>query len=191
MLVYGYILNLRETKLQEVLKEKGINEIFQKKIIINRKKYFLDLYINGEKIKRYKAVFGRNNGFIKNNQNDFITPHGTYRICSIEKEHNNHIFIKINYPNKEDALEAFKNSIISKSEMKEIIQADTSGNLPAASTKLGSGIGIHGIGYFNSVFKNMPFIFNWTNGSAAIKNEDIDELVSIVEIGDTVIINKN
>ena len=48
---------------------------------------------------------------------------------------------------------------------------------------LGGNIGIHGIGELNYVFKNLPFVFNWTNGSIAMSNENIDELYSVIKIG--------
>ncbi len=53
---------------------------------------------------------------------------------------------------------------------------------PYENTILGGEIGIQGIGEYNLIFKNLPFVFNWTNGSAAISNESIDELLSVVDI---------
>ena len=53
---------------------------------------------------------------------------------------------------------------------------------------LGGEIGIHGIGRLNYIFKNLPFVYNWTNGSIAMSDEDIDELYSVVKLGTKVVI---
>jgi hypothetical protein len=49
-------------------------------------------------------------------------------------------------------------------------------------------IGIHGIGQLNFLFKNLPFVFNWTDGSIAISNEEIDELYGVIQKGTKVTI---
>ena len=53
---------------------------------------------------------------------------------------------------------------------------------------LGGDIGIHGIGELNYIFKNLPFVFNWTNGSIAMSNENIDEIYSVIKEGTEVVI---
>jgi hypothetical protein len=53
---------------------------------------------------------------------------------------------------------------------------------------LGGNLGLHGIGKFNFIIKNLPFVFNWTNGSIALSDEDIDEIFSIVKVGTKVVI---
>jgi len=53
---------------------------------------------------------------------------------------------------------------------------------------LGGDIGIHGIGRLNFFFKNLPFVFNWTDGSIALSNENIDELISVVKVGTKIVI---
>ncbi len=50
-------------------------------------------------------------------------------------------------------------------------------------TELGNNIGIHGIGRLNFIFKNLPFIYNWTDGSIAVSNENIDEIYSVAKKG--------
>jgi hypothetical protein len=53
---------------------------------------------------------------------------------------------------------------------------------------LGGDIGIHGIGRLNYIFKNLPFVFNWTNGSIAMSDENMNELYSIIKVGTKVVI---
>ena len=68
-------------------------------------------------------------------------------------------------------------------EFNAIILSAKKNECPPKETKLGSDIGIHGIGTYNIIFKNLPFAFNWTNGSIAVSNENADELYSVVKIG--------
>jgi len=53
---------------------------------------------------------------------------------------------------------------------------------------LGGNICIHGIGRLNSIFKNLPFVYNWTDGSIALSNESLDEILSVIKTGTQVVI---
>ena len=86
----------------------------------------------------------------------------------------------LNYPTKKDAAEALKNGVISKEEFNTLNLAKS--DCPPSNTRLGADIGIHGIGEYDFIFKNLPFAFNWTNGSIAMSNENIDELFSVVTL---------
>ena len=71
-----------------------------------------------------------------------------------------------------------------------IIDAVNKKECSPAETSLSANIGIHGMGKYNFIFKNLPFIFNWTNGSIAVSDESIDELYPLVKIGTKVTIMK-
>ncbi|HQJ45413.1 MAG TPA: L,D-transpeptidase, partial [Ignavibacteriaceae bacterium] len=53
---------------------------------------------------------------------------------------------------------------------------------------LGGNIGIQGIGRLNYVFKNLPFVYNWTDGSIALSNEDLDEIIKVIKPGTQIVI---
>jgi murein L,D-transpeptidase YafK len=188
MIVYGVILNSAEITLSEAMTSKGFEKLDNVNIVVEKNKYSLNLYSDTTLIKSYKVVFGRNEKKKKIDLNDQATPVGEYKICDIKTEDNYYKFFKLNYPNKNDASEALRNGIISRSEFISITEAQKEGLCSPADTRLGSNIGIHGIGKYNYIFKNLPFIFNWTNGSVALSNENIDELYSVVEIGTKVVI---
>lgn len=188
IIVYGIIINLREVTLEEALQEKKISEITNPSVVINRRDYSLFLYSDTTLVKKYTAVFGRNSGVIKLSKDDFITPRGKYKICKIDT---NYIYYKklyLNYPNISDASEALRSRLITNEEFIAISNSWNNDNCSFEYTLLGGNIGIHGIGEYNLIFKNLPFVFNWTNGSIAISNEDIDELLSIIDIGTSVTI---
>lgn len=183
LICYGIILNSREVSLEDALKEKGITKIEDVFLKVDRKNYRIELYSNKTLIKIYKAVFGKNSSNIKTSADDLVTPIGEYKICAIDTNSKYHKFLKLNYPNEKDATEALKRGYINEDECSAILEALKRDDCPPASTRLGSNIGIHGIGNYDFIFRNLPFTFNWTNGSIAVSNKNIDELYSVVKIG--------
>ena len=188
MVVYGVILNSREITLEESMSSKGIEKIEKVNIIVEKNKYSLRLYSDTTLVKSYKVVFGKNEKQKKSYLNDYATPVGVYKICEINTKDNYYKFLKLNYPNKMDAAEALQNGVIGRAEFKAITESQNEDSCSPDETGLGSNIGIHGIGKYNAIFKNLPFIFNWTNGSMALSNENIDELYSVVSLGTKVVI---
>jgi murein L,D-transpeptidase YafK len=183
VILYGVVLNLREVTLKEALAEKKIDKLNEIYLIVDRKNYRIELYSDKILIKSYKAVFGKNSGTIKTSGDDNVTPIGNYKICALDSISKYYKFLHLNYPNERDAAEALKQSYINNDEFNAILLADKKAECPPLETRLGSAVGIHGIGTYNLIFKNLPFSFNWTNGSIAVSNENIDELYSIVKIG--------
>lgn len=183
LILYGVILNSGEISLEEALRNNNLTKIENLKIIIDRGSYRLQIYSGNTLIKSYKAVFGKNPSKIKTSANDLVTPLGEYQICAIESNHKYHKFLQLNYPNEKDAAEALKRGYINQDEFEMILNSVNKNGRPNENTKLGANIGIHGIGEYDIIFRNLPFTFNWTNGSIAISNKSIDELASIVKVG--------
>jgi len=183
IVIYGVILNLRETTLLEAMNKRNIEEIQNPSIIVDRKNYTLELYSDTIMVKTYNVVFGRNNNSTKTSKNDFVTPLGNYKICSIDY---NNIYYKkliLNYPNIKDAAEALRIKLINRDQYLAISNSINSDECSNKNTPLSADIGIQGTGEYNLIFKNLPFVFNWTNGSIALSNENIDELLTAVRIG--------
>lgn len=190
VVLYGVVINLREISLEEAVRDKNLGELNNISLLVNRTKYQLELYSGPVFIKSYKAVFGRNAKAIKSSSDDKVTPVGEYFICEVDTNYEYYKFFKLNYPNKRDASEAYKNGYITQSELELILNAVNKQECSPEETSLGANIGIHGMGKYNFVIKNLPFIFNWTNGSVAISDESIDELYPLVKIGTKVTIVK-
>lgn len=183
VVLYGVILNINQISLEDAMLEKGIREINKPHLMVDRKNYQVILWEDTLKVKEYKAVFGNNKDRFKRSGQDRATPIGEYYICKIDTNSKYHKFLQVNYPNNRDAAEALKNSNITKKEFRLINNQIEKGICGPNGTKLSADIGIHGIGEYNFVFKNLPFIFNWTNGSAAVSNEAIDEIHSVINTG--------
>ncbi|MDF1612344.1 L,D-transpeptidase family protein [Stygiobacter electus] len=183
MVFYGMILNIKEITLKDAMIEKGVSQILEPQIIIDKKKFTLYLYNNKKLIKTYKASFGKNQSIVKTNKNDNVTPIGDYKICDKSSSTKYYKELKLDYPNINDASEALTRNYINKDEFDAIILAHQKNECTPKETSLGANISIHGIGEYDFIFRNLPFTFNWTNGSIAVSNESIDELYSVVKIG--------
>lgn len=188
VLAYGILLNQREIPLEQAMLDKGFTSLDDVNIIVDRKKFTLELYEGNVLIKSYRASFGRNLSDKKKLANDGATPVGEYKICEIIPQYKYYKFIKINYPNLDDAAEALRKGIISQREFNKLKFEFYYGDCTSDDTALGGNIGIHGIGRLNFFFKNLPFVFNWTDGSIALSNENIDELLSVVKVGTKIVI---
>ncbi len=188
VIVYGVILNLREVTLQEAIAQKGFRTLKDVNILVERKNYTLSLYEDTVLIKSYRVCLGRNLNDKKKLANDGATPVGTYKICSISDNHIYHKFFRLNYPNLEDAAEALRKSTITQKQFNQLKFEFYYEECIDANTVLGGDIGIHGIGRLNPIFKNLPFVYNWTDGSIALSNEDLDEVFTVIKTGTKVVI---
>ncbi|KAF0152418.1 MAG: ErfK/YbiS/YcfS/YnhG family protein [Ignavibacteria bacterium] len=183
MVLYGVILNLKEVTLEEAMAEKGISTIDNPKLKVDRKYFRIELYSGDILVKTYKAVFGKNNSLVKTSSNDKVTPIGEYKICGKDSSIKYHKFLRLNYPNMHDAAEGLKRHYLTQDEFDAIVLTHRINECTPEETRLGAEIGIHGIGTYDVIFCNLPFSFNWTNGSIAVSNENVDELYKVLKIG--------
>lgn len=190
MILYGIILNFREKTLDEAMQEKNISVLVKPSIIVNKKTYILELYEDTVLIKTYKAAFGKSSRLIKESFTDNGTPGGDYSICRIDSVSRYHKFLLLNYPNAFDVVEAYKKQWITQEEYYLILKNINTGKYPFEGMEKFSRIGIQGLGTYDFIFRNLPFTFNWTNGSVAISNAGIDELYRVVKCGTRVSIKE-
>ena len=185
---YGVILNLRIDPVKKLMAEKGIKKINHPIIIVNRKEYTISLYNDTTFIKDYKAYFGRNVQSPKSRKNDLATPVGDYKICEVDTVYQYDKLFKLNYPNISDISEGLRKGIITQQQYDSLKGELRNGGCPRTDTELGNNIGIQGLGRLNFLLKNLPFVYNWTDGSIAISNESIDEIYPLVKKGTKVVI---
>lgn len=189
LILYGTILNLRDEPLVEIMARKGIVVITKPRILVNKNNFRLELYSDNVFLKSYRASFGKNSERTKLNSKDNVTPSGEYKICRIDSVHKFYKFFQLDYPNEKEAYESYRRGDINTDELNAILISKKNNECTPPETRLGVPIGIHGIGEYNVIFKNLPFTFNWTNGSIALSNEGADELYSVLKIGTPVIIS--
>ena len=188
VVVYGIILNSLEEPLSEAMFEKGFKKLNNVNIIVDRRSYTLRLFEDTVLIKTYRASFGRNLLEPKSRADDNATPVGEYKICDIDTTHIYYKFLKLNYPNVNDAAEALRKGLITQKEYDQLKFEFYYEGCIRLKTMLGNNFGIHGIGRLNYIFKNLPFVYNWTDGSIALSNENIDEIYSVIKEGTKVVI---
>jgi len=188
IILYGVILNLRNIPLSEAILKAGYTEITNPKIIIDRQNYTLGIYEDSVLIKNYRVSFGKSVLTPKTRAGDKATPVGVYKICKIYTTHKYYKFFQINYPNLEDGANALRKGWISQKEFNDIKFQFYYEGCTKYHNLLGGDIGIHGIGELNYIFKNLPFVYNWTNGSIAMSNESIEEIYSVIKEGTEVVI---
>lgn len=188
VVIYGIILNSLEDTLQEEMLEKGYTELKDVNILVDRKTFTLSVYEDTVLIKNYRASFGRNINVAKSRADDNATPVGEYKICDIDTAYKYYKFLKLNYPNLDDASEALRKGLITQREFDQLKFEFYYEDYPKLKTILGNNAGIHGIGRLNYIFKNLPFVYNWTDGSIALKNESIDEILTVAKKGTKVVI---
>jgi len=188
MILYGIILNIREVPLAESMGRKGFTNLVNCNILIDKENYTLNLYEDTVLVKSYRVSFGRNVHHVKNRAGDEATPIGVYKICAIDSSELYTRLFRLNYPNIDDASEALRKGLISQKDFNQIKFEFYYEGCTKFNKVLGGEIGIHGIGRLNYIFKNLPFVYNWTNGSIAMSDEDIEELYSVVKIGTKVVI---
>lgn len=188
VVVYGVVLNTREITLQETMQLKGLKKLDKVNLLIDRRTFTLDLYEDTMLVKSYRVSFGRNLGDKKKLKNDGATPVGVYKICDIITDHPYHKFLRLNYPNLEDGAEALKKSLLTQKQYDDLQFQFYYSDCVDENTVLGGNVGIQGIGRLNPIFKNLPFVYNWTDGSVALSNENLDELLTVIKKGTKVVI---
>jgi len=188
VITYGVVLNLRNVPLSEAMLKQGFTEIRNPKIIVDRHNYTLGIYEDSVLIKNYRVNFGKSVHTPKTRAGDKSTPVGTYIICKIFKTHKYHKFFQINYPNLEDGASALRKGWISQKEFNDIKFQFYYEGCTRYHNLLGGDIGIHGIGELNYILKNLPFVYNWTNGTIAMSDENIDEIFTVIREGTEVVI---
>lgn len=188
VIVYGIVINIREVPLSQAMAKRGFAKLDDPNIVVDRRTYSLKLYEDTVLIKTYRANFGRNVSVPKTRAGDLATPVGDYKICEIDTVNKYYKFLKLNYPNISDAAEALRKGIITQQQFDTLRYENNLGICPDPLTPLGGNMGIQGIGRLDYIFRYLPFNYNWTDGSIALSNENIDELYSVVKKGTKVVI---
>ncbi len=109
----------------------------------------------------------------KESEGDGRTPEGDFLICRKDPVSRFNKALVVNYPDRKHAERALFAGIISPPEFKEILMAVERKATPPWSAKLGGQLYIHAGGAYK----------DWTQGSIAIYNSDMEELFKIASTG--------
>lgn len=188
MIFYGIFQDFRKVSLHTLLVERKISKIENPRIVVNKIDYKLHLHVDSILIKTYNIALGGNPKYSKESKDDRFTPEGEYFICWKKETTGLGKVLILNYPNINDAVRALKDGLISQKEFEEIKLASENKTCPPMNTRLGGYLKIQGNGKFDFVLRILPFVFNWTDGSIAVNNSEIEELYEVCPIGTPVYI---
>lgn len=138
-------------------------------ILIEKADHRLTVFYDLRPIKSYPVVFGENPVGDKRNEGDRKTPEGIFRIRDLYPHAAWSKFLWLDYPTPQDWRDHF--------------QAKGTGNLNWL-LPIGGQVGIHGVPNNDSGLIETQT--NWTWGCPSMKNQDVDELYSVVQIGTVV-----
>ena len=157
-------------------------------ILVSKRKKQLYLYQGQRLLMRFNADFGFNvySDKVKRGsegeRDHWRTPEGVFYVVNRNPRSQYYKAFLLNYPNAEDAERGLGSGLINQGEHDAIMEAERRNTTPPMNTLLGGMIEIHGEGTGLST--------NWTQGCVAIRNEDIDRLWDIVQVGTPVVIQK-
>ena len=142
-------------------------------IIIDKSDYELRVYDDNGWYATYPVVLGSKSLDDKMVQGDRKTPEGSYKIASKRIHEKWDRMMLIDYPTKVDIAkfnERKAKGLISK------------------NARLGDGIGIHGTWQHDDMV--VDYFQQWTNGCISLKNDEVEELYSIIPVGTPVTIQR-
>lgn len=142
-------------------------------IIIDKSDYELKVYDDDGWYATYPVVFGNKDLNDKMMEGDRKTPEGTFKIVSKRPHEKWDKIMLIDYPTKAD-IDKFN-------------QRKAQGLIPKYA-KPGGGIGIHGTWPRDEMA--VDYFQNWTNGCVSLKNDEIEELYSMIPVGTRVTIQR-
>jgi murein L,D-transpeptidase YafK len=155
-------------------------------LLVNTDAHTLSIMDGGQVLQQYDNIaIGRGGATTHKHVRDGATPIGHYHVTEISSKSHFHVFIRLDYPNAEDAQRAYDEGRLDRRSYQRIQRAVRNGKPPPQNTSLGGAIGIHGLGEGDP---EVHADFNWTRGCVALTNEQADDLVSRIRVGMTVII---
>ena len=157
------LLNYRQT-VEELIGE-NIDKS-KTSVLIEKSKHRITLYYNQKPIKSYPVVFGSSPRGDKFKEGDRRTPEGIFRIKDLYPHPSWSKFIWLDYPNAASWRKHF--------------QAKSQGKISWFDS-IGGEVGIHGVTRGSD--KIIDTKQNWTWGCPSLKNQDVDELYKVVQVG--------
>lgn len=179
--------HLGNTPLADIFKWRGIYSPYGNlKIKVDKSDHTLTVYYKTIMMKQYRVDIGEAGYGAKQVRGDNKTPQGTYYITekSVLTPEDYYLgtrWMRLSYPNINDAKRGLNQGIISKSTYNAIAAAINSKRTPPQNTPLGGAVGIHG-------GAKPGFGIDWTWGCVGLNNNDVEDFYSFVTVGTPVII---
>ena len=146
------------------------------RVVVLKARRTLHLFDGDTLVRTYPIDLGWAPVGQKQGQGDGRTPMGTFKVVTKNANSPYHRFLGIDYPNEQAVRRGLDQGLISAGEAASICQALEAERCPDWGTALGGGIGIHGhrLGW------------DWSAGCVALSDEHVEELYSVLRLGDPV-----
>ena len=173
--------------LAEIIKSKGLStNQLQIRLFIDKSDKLLTVYNGNTPLKHYHVELGDSGSGDKSISGDHKTPEGSFYITqklilNPSDEYLGTRWMRLSYPNTEDAQRGLDSGLIDESTYNRIVSAIKDGRTPPQDTALGGGVGIHG----GSTAKLGT---NWTYGCTGLTNNDVEDFYNYVRVGTKVTI---
>ncbi len=151
----------------------ALTDMVSPEIYVYKQKRRLYVIQSNVLVRDYPVGLGAHPTGDKENGQDGRTPEGDFIICQKNEGSRLNKALVLSYPDKKHAEQALYASTISPPEFKEILAAAERKATPPGNTKLGGQICINAAGAQK----------DWTDGSIALYNSDMDELFKIASTG--------
>ena len=194
MIIAGKTLNIPITQassqnmsLKDVISSKGLTTSqLQIRLFVDKSDKLLTVYNGNTPLKAYHVELGDNGSGDKQVSGDHKTPEGNFYITqklvlNPADEYLGTRWMRLSYPNIEDAQRGLNSGLINKTTYTGIVNAINNGQTPPQNTALGGGIGVHG--------GSTPALgTNWTFGCVGLSNKDVQDFYDYVKVGTRVTI---
>lgn len=175
--------------LSQIINAKGLKEgQLRLNVVVDKSDKLLTIYQKTTPLKSYHVELGDGGTGDKQIAGDHKTPEGTFYITqklvlSPSDEYLGSRWMRLSYPNIEDATRGLSSGLINKSTYDLIYNAIINGKTPPQNTALSGGVGIHG-GSTDS------FGTDWTWGCVGLTNSGVEDFYNYMFVGTRVVIQK-
>jgi LysM repeat protein len=194
VIITGRTLNIPITQaatqamaMKDIISKRGLNaNNLQIRLFVDKSDKLLTVYNGNTPLKAYHVELGDSGSGDKYVSGDHKTPEGNFYITqklvlSPADQYLGTRWMRLSYPNIEDAQRGLNNGLINKTTYNQIVNAINNGLTPPQNTALGGGVGIHG--------GSTPALgTNWTFGCTGLTNKDVQDFFDYVKVGTKVTI---
>jgi hypothetical protein len=146
------------------------------RVVVLKSKRVVHLLDGKDLVRTYPIDLGVSPAGQKRRQGDGRTPEGAFHVVTKNANSEYHRFVGIDYPDDAAVERGLAQGLVSIGEASSIRSALRDGQCPDWGTALGGGIGIHGGRTGRDT----------TGGCIALLDKHIDELFSVLRIGDPI-----
>ena len=165
-----------KTTVENKTFDEPLPEMKTPRLVVKKSERKLEVFDGEKLIKTYRIGLGFAPVGDKEKQGDGKTPEGEFYIFAKNDKSKFYLSIGVSYPSTRDAERGLRESLISKSQHDEIVEAIKNKKTPLQNTKLGGEIYIHGNGSKT----------DWTLGCVALEDSEMKELFDAIPVGTSV-----